>query len=57
MLKIIKRDGRIQDFNLDKIKKSINRAALQCSTELNEDEMQDIFNECKKSQQTNCWLL
>ena len=46
MLKIIKRDGRIQDFNLDKIKKSINRAALQCSTELNEDEMQDIFNEC-----------
>lgn len=48
MLKIIKRDGREQDFDLYRVKSSIHRAAYTVKMELTDVEYQTIFNKCKE---------
>lgn len=48
MLQIIKRDGRIQDFNLYKIKYSINKSASSIENMLDDIQFEAIFNKCKE---------
>lgn len=48
MLKVIKRDGREQEFDLYRVKGSINRAAYTVKMELSDLEYQAIFDKCKE---------
>lgn len=55
MMKIIKKDGRIEDFNINKIKTSIENAASDGETMLNESDLnilvsdiQNILEETRK---------
>lgn len=48
MLKVIKRDGREQEFDLYRVKGSINRAAYTVKIELSDLEYQAIFDKCKE---------
>ena len=47
MINVIKRDGREQNFDLYKIKNSIEKAAFQAKVELNNNDYDNIFTECK----------
>ena len=44
MSKIIKRDGRLQDFNLDKLARSIKCCARDCNIIINESDIKLICN-------------
>ena len=48
MLKIIKRDGREQNFDIDKIKISLSKASYSVKMELADEQYQDVFDKCKE---------
>lgn len=47
-MKIIKKDGRIEDFNINKIKTSIENAASDSETMLNESDLNMLVSDIKK---------
>lgn len=47
-MKIIKKDGRIEDFNINKIKTSIENAASDSETMLNESDLNILVSDIKK---------
>ena len=44
MSKIIKRNGKLQDFNLDKLSRSIKSSARDCNIIINESDVKLICN-------------
>ena len=47
-MKIIKKDGRLEDFNLDKIKTSIENAGRDSETILNESDIKILLEDIEK---------
>jgi len=48
-MKVIKRDGRLQNFDLSKIKTSIYRASDDASQPLNESDIDNVAKSIEKS--------
>lgn len=47
-MKIIKKDGRTEEFNINKIKTSIENAASDSETMLNESDLNILISDIKK---------
>ncbi|MGH4138206.1 ATP cone domain-containing protein [Clostridium sp.] len=50
-MKVIKRDGKLQDFDLNKIKTSIYRASDDASEPLNESDIENLAKSIERSLQ------
>ncbi|GAA0084452.1 ATP cone domain-containing protein [Clostridium sp. MB05] len=48
-MKIIKKDGRLEEFNVKKIKTSIENAARDSGTMLNESDLKILVNDAEKT--------
>ena len=48
-MKVIKRDGRLQEFDLSKIKTSIDRASEDAEQPLNESDIENLAKSIEKS--------
>jgi len=48
-MKVIKRDGRLQEFDLSKIKTSIDRASDDARQPLNESDIENLARSIEKS--------
>jgi len=48
MMKVIKRDGRLQEFDLRKIKTSIDRASDDARQPLNESDLENLARSIEK---------
>ena len=48
-MKVIKRDGRLQEFDLSKIKTSIDRASDNAEQPLNESDIENLARSIEKS--------
>ncbi|MPQ44216.1 ATP cone domain-containing protein [Clostridium tarantellae] len=46
-MKIIKKDGRLENFQIEKIKTSINNATLSCKSLLNESDLKVLCEDIK----------